>query len=76
MLKSKQQEFQNLEVIEDHLSELLHRRAAGGFVEDCSLPPGLWLFSQLIVQHLPHPAADHPVHITPTTCVNLRAQAR
>lgn len=65
----------NLEVIEDHLSELLHRCASGGLVEHRGLPARLWLLPQLIVHDLAELTADDPVVVSPASCVHLTSGA-
>lgn len=65
----------HLEVIEDHLPELLHRRASGGLVEHRGLPPRLRLLPQLIVSDLPELAADDPIVLSPASCVHLTSRA-
>ncbi len=60
-----------LEVIKNHLSELLHRRASGGLVEHRCFSPWLRLLAQLVVHNFPQPAADDPIMVSPASCVYL-----
>lgn len=60
-----------LEVIKNHLSELLHWRASGGLVKHGGLSPWLRLLAQLIVHDLAQLTADDPIMVSPASCVNL-----
>ncbi len=60
-----------LEVIKDHLSELLHWRASGGLVEHGGFSPRLRLLAQLVVHNLPQLTADDPIVVSPASCVHL-----
>lgn len=60
-----------LEVTEEHLSELLHRRASGGLIEHRGFSAWLWLLAQLVVHDLPQLTADDPVVVSPASGVHL-----
>lgn len=60
-----------LQVVQDHLSKLLHRCTSGGLVEHGGLSAWLWLLAQLIVHDLPQPTADDAVQVSPASRVHL-----
>lgn len=60
-----------LEVIEEHLSELLHRRASGGLIEHRGFSTWLWFLAQLVVHNLSQLTADDPIVVSPASGVHL-----
>lgn len=60
-----------LEVIEEHLSELLHRRPSGGLIEHRRFSTWLGFLAQLVVHHLPQLTADDPIVVSPASGVHL-----
>lgn len=63
-----------LQMVEDHLPELLHRGPLGGRVEGGgggALPPGLHLTPQIITRSLLHLAFNYPLQVSPAPRVHL-----
>lgn len=58
-------------MLDDHLSELLHRGSLGGLVEGCGrLPPGF--SSQIIMRSLLHLALNNTLQVSPAPRVHLK----
>lgn len=61
----------HLEMVEEHLFELLNRGASVRLIEHWGFSSWLRLLAQLVVTHLPQFAADDPTVVPPASCVHL-----